>query len=82
VLPVLLVLLVLMTAISGPAAQPPRQPVDTSSAARLSATTGRAPAMLEGHDDQVSALAFQPQGPLPASGDRDGGLAPPACRAC
>lgn len=36
---------------------------------------GRAPAMLEGHDDQISALAFQPAGPLLASGDREGALA-------
>lgn len=38
---VMLVVLVVLTAINGPAAQPPRQPVDTSSAPVLSPTAAR-----------------------------------------
>lgn len=36
---------------------------------------GRGPRMLPGHDGQVSALAWQPNGDLLASAGRDGGLA-------
>ena len=36
---------------------------------------GRTPTMLDGHDEQVSALTFQNRGPLLASAGRDGGLA-------
>lgn len=36
---------------------------------------GRSPRMLPGHDEQVSALAWQPTGDVLASAGRDGGLA-------